>query len=142
MAPLIVASKLEALRESLARIELRTPPTAAELASDPDLQESVILNVARAVQSCADIGSHLVSGSDRPVPSTTRGVFEALHALGAIGEDTAVRLAQAAAFRNLAIHRYEDIDWKLVHRACTESLDDFRAFAREIEASLERAEPP
>ena len=140
MAPLILASKLEALRESLARIELRTPPTAAELASDPDLQESVILNVARAVQSCADIGSHLVSGSDRPVPSTTRGVFEALHALGAIGEDTAVRLAQAAAL-NLAIHRYEDIDWGLVHRACTESLDDFRTFAREIEALLERAEP-
>ena len=136
MAPLIVAAKLESLRASLARIETRTPATAEELAADPDLQESVILSLARAVQSCADAGTHLMSGTDRPVPTTTRGVFEALHALGAIGPETAERLSRAAGLRNLAIHRYDHIDWALVHRVCTGSLDDLRTFAREIEAWL------
>lgn len=82
MAPLIVAAKLETLRTSLARIELRMPSTPEELAANPDLQESVVLN--------------------------------------------------------LAIHRYDDIDWALVHRVCRESLDDLRAFAREVEAWLGR----
>ena len=136
MAPLIVANKLESLRANLARIEARTPGTAEELAAREDLQESVILNLARAVQNCTDIGSHLVSRGEQPVPTSARGVFEALAGLGVIGKGTARRLAQATAFRNLAIHRYDDIDWAIVHRVCRESLVDLRRFAEETSAWL------
>lgn len=137
MAPLIIAAKLESLRSSLARIEARVPANAEELAANEDVQESVILNLARAIQNCIDVGSHLLSRTDHPVPGTARDIFTALAELSVIEDETSSRLANATAFRNLAIHRYDSIDWAVVHRVCTESTADLHRFAAEIEQWLD-----
>lgn len=140
MAPLLVAAKFEALRVLLERIRVRTPPGVGALREDIDAQESLVLNLARAVQLCTDVAAHLVSGSDRPVPTTTRETFEALRDLGVLSPETAERLARASGCRNLAMHRYDGIDWHIVHAVATGSPDDFRDFAREVDAWLEREE--
>ena len=45
---------------------------------------------------------------------------------------------QESVVRNLAIHRHDTIDWIIVHRVCTESLEDLRRFAREVQSWTER----
>jgi uncharacterized protein YutE (UPF0331/DUF86 family) len=55
----VVEQKLESLRHCLRRIEVKCPTDAQTLATDPDLQDIVSLNLSRAVQVCVDIGAHV-----------------------------------------------------------------------------------
>lgn len=68
MDPLIVAGKLESLRRCVARIEARRAATANDLASDVDVQDSVALNLTRAVQLCVDLALHVLSDFEVPPP--------------------------------------------------------------------------
>jgi hypothetical protein len=45
--PLIVATKLEALRRCIKRIEERRPPSADTLRASPDLQDILSVNITR-----------------------------------------------------------------------------------------------
>ena len=56
----VIEQKLESLRHCLQRIETKCPADAQTLATDPDLQDIVALNLRRAVQICVDIGAHLI----------------------------------------------------------------------------------
>jgi len=106
-----------------------------ELIADDDLQNILTLNLAKAVQIAVDIGTSIIAESDVCAPITTRAVFDRLESLGELSPATANRLRLAAGFRNLAIHRYESIDWFVVFTACREGPDDLRAFAAEITRS-------
>lgn len=48
----VVNAKLESLRRCVARVEVRCPETADELAKDIDAQDIIALNLSRAVQLC------------------------------------------------------------------------------------------
>lgn len=129
MAEPLIDEKLESLRRCVERVRSRCPETASTLAADPDLQDIVSLNLTRAVQLCVDVAATLLSRSELAAPETMGGAFDGLAELGVIEGDLARRLKRAVGFRNIAIHRYRDLDWQIVHRICTEQLDDFRRFA-------------
>ena len=128
----VVAAKLDALASVVRKIERKRPATLEELVADDDLQDILILNLAKAVQITIDIGTSIVAESDAIAPTTMRAVFDRLESLGELSPATADRLRLAVGFRNLAIHRYESIDWSVVLTACREGPDDLRAFAAEI----------
>jgi len=142
MAPLIVAVKFERLRAVLERIENRRPDDLASLERSEDAQDILVVNLARAVQLRVDVGTQLLSNSSRPVPDSMADVFGSLVALGAITPETAEPLTRAVGFRNIAVHRYERIDWEIVFRVSRTSLDVFRCFAREVDDWLERRPAP
>ena len=69
------------------------------------------------------------------------GSFEQLHAEGILSSgDLAVSLAKMSRFRNLIVHRYWKVDYATVHDILLHHLDDFRAFAAEIETYLSENE--
>ena len=139
MDAVIVTEKLESLRRCVMRVRDKTPTSLDELTEDPDAQDILVLNLTRAIQLCVDIGSHLISQSDAAAPATMGGVFETLRELGTIELKTCEVMTRAVGFRNVAVHNYTDINWAIVHAICTESLDDFRRFAKEIAANTEVA---
>ena len=61
MDPLIVNTKLEALRRCVKRIEERRAHSADALRASPDLQDIVSVNITRAVQLCVDIAVHMLA---------------------------------------------------------------------------------
>ena len=128
----VVAAKLDALAGVVRKIERKRPETLEELVADDDLQDILILNIAKAVQIAIDIGTSIVAESEVSAPATMRAVFDRLESLGELSPATADRLRLAVGLRNLAIHRYESIDWSVVLAACREGPDDLRAFAAEI----------
>lgn len=132
----LIEDKLDSLRRCLKRISDKCPGTATELASDPDLQDIVTLNLSRAVQICVDIGAHLIASLDSPPPQTMGETFDLLADEGYIEPTLAVRMKKAVGFRNIAVHNYEAIDWAIVHAICTRHLDDFTAFARGVARRL------
>lgn len=80
-----------------------------------------------AIQSCIDIGAHLVSELGLPAPSDYRGIFESLRPAG-LDAQLAQRLAAAAGMRNILVHGYLDVDDQAVWDALAR-LDDLRDFA-------------
>jgi uncharacterized protein YutE (UPF0331/DUF86 family) len=128
----VVLNKLESLRRCLQRVQDKTPASAECLSRDYDLQDIITLNLERAVQTSVDIGLHIISDLEIPVPETMAQTFEALKKAGCLNAATAERMVKSVGFRNTAVHAYQEIDWDIVYRIITEHLDDFRDFAQQI----------
>lgn len=60
------------------------------------------------------------------------GTFEAMHRAGMLSTALTDRLRRAVGFRNVAIHNYRDIDWRIVYTICHEHMSDFKAFAQVV----------
>jgi len=133
MDQLILAEKLESLRHCISRIYEKKPPQVELLINNPDIQDILVLNLTRAVQLCVDIGSHLISASDETAPKTMGDVFATLQKLNIISAKTCQQMKKAVGFRNIAIHNYAAINWKIVYAICEKSLGDFRSFAKEVD---------
>ncbi len=132
----VIDEKLESLRRCVERIRSRCPEDPSLLVSDPDLQDIVSLNLTRAVQIGVDIAAVVISDSPLAAPDTMGEAFEALAELAVIDDELAARMKAAVGFRNIVIHSYQSIDWKIVHRLCTESLDDFQRLAADVERAV------
>jgi uncharacterized protein YutE (UPF0331/DUF86 family) len=128
----VIECKLESLRHCLQRIETKCPTDAEALATDPDLQDIVALNLSRAVQVCVDIGAHVVSGMQLPPPDTMGQTFDLLAQAGVLTATLANRMKKAVGFRNIAVHSYEAINWYIVHSIASKHLTDFSDFAKSV----------
>lgn len=137
MDRIVVERKLDSLRRCLQRVEERCPASPEALAEDMDAQDIVSLNLTRAVQLCVDLAAHLLTDLGGPPPESMGATFSSLAKAGVLPEDIAMRLRRAVGFRNLAVHNYDEIDWRIVHAIATTHLDDFRVFARHIADALE-----
>jgi len=128
----VVLNKLESLRRCIQRIQAKTPASVDLLIADFDLQDIIVLNLGRAIQTCVDIGLHIISDLEVPVPETMAQTFETLKAAGLLDANTAERMGKSVGFRNTAVHAYQEIDWIIVYCIITIHLDDFRDFSRQI----------
>ena len=137
MTPDVLAAKIETIRRCLARVEARTPAAADDLVDDVDAQDIICLNLERAVQACVDIAAHVLAASDQPVPATMAESFSAMRRAGAIDQHAAERMRKAVGFRNIAVHDYKALDWRIVYSICSEHLDDFRDYVRQVLSSQE-----
>ena len=126
----LVAEKIESLRRCVERIKERCPEQLDVLEESLDYQDIVTLNLTRAVQLCVDIGSHYLSGSTNPPPQTMGETFVQLNKEGVISQELADRMCKAVGFRNIAVHNYDAINWKIVHQVCRHHISDFQDFAR------------
>ncbi len=133
----LISEKLESLRRCVRRVSEKCPPDMETLERDVDLQDIVTLNLSRAVQLSVDIGAHLVADLETPPPDTMGQTFDILGREGIISPDLAGRLKKAVGFRNVAIHRYEAIDWGIVHGIARNHMGDFSNFARAVTERIE-----
>ncbi len=128
----VVLNKLESLRRCIVRVQDKTPESLDLLANDCDLQDIVVLNLERAVQMCVDIGLHMISDIEVPIPHSMAQKFLNQNQAGYLSDTTAGRMVKAVGFRNTAVHAYQEIDWEIVYRIITEHLNDFRDFSRQM----------
>ena len=128
----VIEDKLERLRRCVQRVEQKRPSTPEALATDYDLQDILSVNLERAIQLCVDIAAHIIADREVSAPTTMAAAFEALHTLHILSSDLANSMKKAVGFRNIVVHNYQEIDWKIVFNICHHKLDDFRAFAQAI----------
>ncbi len=129
----LILQKLEKLRFHIERIENKTPASVDLLFQDIDRQDIIVFNLERAIQECVDIALHIISKDNSvPVPDTMAQAFLSLRQMNILSSNTAEKLAKAVGFRNIAVHAYQQVDWKIVFQIITTQLADFRSFAQEI----------
>jgi len=135
---IIILSKIETLKRCIERILSKTPNHKEVLFDDLDLQDIIVLNLQRAVQVSVDLAAHILSETNVQTPLTMAECFIELHRAGVISRSTAERLRKSVSFRNIAVHEYQSLNWDVVYAIITLHLNDFRDYAMEIMAWLEK----
>ena len=128
----ILTRKALSLVRCLDRIRQKTPPTAAALKGNLDLQDILSVNLQRAVQLCVDIAAHVLAEQGTDVPVRMRDAFRNLADKSLISKRTADVMYKAVGFRNRAVHEYDEIDWDIVYEIVTDGLGDLRGFLQEL----------
>lgn len=132
----LVFEKIESLRNCIERLREKTPSSLAKLKTDLDAQDIVSINLERASQMCVDIAAHVASShSASPAPNMAEN-FNVLKNKKIIKNNTALRMIKAVGLRNLLVHEYKKIDWKIIYIVLKQRLVDFEIFAREITRHL------
>lgn len=132
--PDLVAVKLAELADRMARVRLHQRATAKALAADRNALDLVAFNLMLAVQSCADIASHVIADEKWAVPASLAASFERLRDHGVISPGVSDALSRAVGLRNVVAHGYAGARPELLHTASTTGLADLEAFAREVAA--------
>ena len=80
------------------------------------------------VMTASDIAFHLLSLQKEPPPVSYRAAFIRLGELGIIDSETSRNLALGAGLRNILVHDYEEIDYRLLHKSIPTVIRDIRQF--------------
>ena len=133
----VVSAKIESLRRCLVRIAEKTPMRYQDLVDDYDLQDIISINLERAIQNSVDIASHIIARSEESAPETMADAFCTLKKLGLIDDTMERSLIAAVGFRNISVHAYQKIDWRIVYAIITTELHIFKDFIKQISNELE-----
>jgi len=128
----LVASKLSELADRLARVRAHRKTTADDLGRDRDALDLVAFNLMLAVQTCADIASHLIADEGWAAAASLGAAFERLRDQGVISEPVSTALARAVGLRNVVAHGYAGVRPEMIHAGATVGLADLEAFSREV----------
>lgn len=127
----VLDAKLAELSRRLKRIDSRRPAGLKALAASEDLQDIIARNLEVAIQNCIDIALHLCAAHGE-VPATSSQTFLALAERGLIKRDLAQRLQRAVGFRNLLVHEYAEVDWKIVMQVLRTGTRDLGEFGKAV----------
>ena len=127
----VIDARLRELSRRLRRVAARQPASAKALAADEDLQDILARNLEVAIQTCIDIAYHLC-GAHGVVPITAAEAFAELAKRKLLERGLAGRLQLAVGFRNVLVHEYTDIDWKIVMQVMRTGTRDLAAFGKAV----------
>lgn len=133
----VLLAKLGSIRRCIERIRSVTHGEPASV-HQIDVQEIVVLNLQRAVQSALDLAAHVISGRDWGLPDSLKQHFTVLEQQGVLDAGLAGRLRAMTGFRNIAVHNYQTLDAAILERIVADHLGDLEEFA----AAVTRLESP
>ena len=135
----VIDARLRELSRRMRRVAARQPASVRALAADEDLQDILARNLEVAIQTCIDIAYHLC-GAHGVVPTTAAEAFSELARRGLIERRLAGRLQLAVGFRNVLVHEYTDLDWKIVMQVMRTGTRDLAAFGKAVLKILDEQE--
>jgi len=137
MSDEILLAKLGSIERAVQRIRQVTggDPEAVE---DIDIQEIVVFNLQRAIQSAIDLAARYLSEHRLGLPASLKEHFTLLRDAGVLDPQLTRNLEAMVGFRNIAVHQYQDLNPKVIQEILRHHLDDFEAFRRAILASEDR----
>lgn len=97
-----------------------------------DIQAIVERRLQTAVESCINIGNHLIARLKLGVPRDYADVFRILGNVQILPPELAQQMVDMAKFRNLLVHLYWEIDYERVYDGLSARLAALDAFAKSI----------
>jgi uncharacterized protein YutE (UPF0331/DUF86 family) len=126
----VVTRKIEIIAETLRELHQLENVSTALLDSDFFLRKGVERSLQICVEAMIDIAHRIISLESQPPCSTAGKALEAIEALGAI--DNASSYKPMVQFRNVVVHRYENIDTDIIVGILKRNLNDFDRYISEI----------
>lgn len=91
-------------------------------------QDSIVLNIQRAVEATIDIAMYIVSVKKLGIPQNSRDAFEVLFHNEIIDRDMLEKLKNMIGFRNIAVHNYQKLNLDILQKVIENNLKDFSEF--------------
>jgi len=134
----LLKNLLDNLKVTINKIE-RMDIALENVLEDEDIQDLLDRRMQVAVENCIDIATHLAAGLDLPRKERASDVFLLLAEKEIISAELAQKLAGAAGLRNILVHEYMEIDYRLAYSDIDEKLLDLKQFGKEVLDFLEKA---
>ncbi len=99
-----------------------------EFLADPNKTGAAKYYCLVAIETCIDIGEHIIAADKFRAPMDYADVFRVLGENKLFPEDFTRTLEKMAGFRNRLVHVYSDVDDKMVHEFLRTRLGDFEKF--------------
>lgn len=128
---------LTRLLDFLTRLE-RMEFSLSELQESKDIQDLVSFRLQEAVEVSLDIAMHIVANLRLGSPETGRDVFTDLAAGKVISVGLAEKMAAGVGFRNLVVHRYDELDMKRLFHDYRDDIAALFEFAAEIQKFIDK----
>ena len=84
------------------------------------------------VMTASDILFHLISAKGEEPPASYKAAFLKAGEMGIISKKLSKSLALGAGLRNILVHEYEEIDYRLVHKSIPITIRDLTAFIKKL----------
>ena len=95
-----------------------------------------MLNLLRACETGIDLAMHAVRVRALGAPQSSRDAFAMLVAAGILDRALGDALQRMVGFRDIAVHRYQDLDVDVLHAIVRHRLGDLEAFATAMVRAL------
>ena len=126
----VLLNKAAIIERCLSRIEDDYRGHESELGSNYMRQDALVLNLLRACEASIDGAMHVVRIKRLGIPQRSRDAFSLMFEHGLLDERINNRMKAMVGFRNIAIHRYQEIELPILRAILDDHLEDLRDFAR------------
>ena len=116
--------------------DLRALAPADRLDTDIRERRFVERTLQVAIQAALDVASHIVSERRLGEPATNRELLTLLERDGWVPSELRARLADMAGFRDVTVHRYDDVDLDVVRDVLKNHLVDLERFTAGVRQKL------
>lgn len=114
------------LKKKASKISVRA------LQKDLSLLTSVSYQLQTLVQASVDICTHIASDEKWELPDNAGHSFKIALRHGVVSDKLSEELCDAVRFRNVLVHRYDELDLKVIADVVKTRLDIFSQFSSEI----------
>lgn len=125
-------AKAASVQRSVARARQECAAAGERFSEDLTRQDAAVLNVLRACETAIDLANALVRERQLGIPQSNRDSFRLLADAAVISRDLAERLQKMVGFRNVAVHRYRDLDVAVLVSVIRRDLEDLLRFAEGV----------
>lgn len=127
----VFLNKAEIIERCIQRVHEVYDGTPESL-KDYTKQDSIVLNIQRAVEAAIDLAMHIVAEQKLGIPQNSRDAFEVLASNGFIDAILMKNLRAMVGFRNIAVHNYQKLDTKILQEVIERHLVDLEILVKAI----------
>ena len=128
----LILRKIDRIETYLKQIRQKKDSGIEAFKKDRDLQGIVLFNLIQSIQSCIDIGTHIISDSGWEMPGSQADIFETLAQKKVITKPLAGKMIKMTGFRNRIVHEYEKINLKIVYEVWRRNIGDIERFCKAV----------
>jgi len=132
----LIREKLGELETFILTLNKLRSYSLQELLEDRAKAWSVEHGLQLAIQTVIDTGNHILAAQGEMEIEEYVDVIDKLGERGIIPAAFSHSIRGMAGFRNILVHEYAVVDLKKVYQVLQNQLDDFRKFARYIDAYM------
>ena len=128
----VVLNKAEIIERALRRVKSTYEKHGTDLERNFDAQDVIVLNLQRVCEAAIDLAMHVIRVRSLGLPTDSRDAFRLLEEHQVISAPLAERLKRMVSFRNIAVHDYRALDWKIVRNIIEKDVLDVARFSRDM----------
>lgn len=128
--------KLEEMKQYVEELEMMLPKTIEQYEEELIVKRACERTIEAAIEALIKVSAMIISAEKMGLPQNEETIFDLLKQQHIINTTLSAKLKKMKGFRNLLIHRYENIKDHLVYEFITNQLNDFYEFEKTIRSYL------